>query len=252
MTYSVIIPIVFVAGLLGGTLSWLIRRAVGLDVLRRHHEVGSAVFQQLGVVFAVLLAFVFNQVWSEYNAVAEAIQQECASLHAVGMMAESLPDAARRRIDATIEAYGRAVVAEEWPAMQRNERSLAAAGRLVQVWRMVVQETRAEADSSVQGQMLTMLSHAYQMRETRLVEATSDVPVLLWVVLLTLAVAMTSSMFSFGIEYLWSQIGFTAVFIGCIVFSLLLVYALDQPFQGAVSISPAGFERLVDTMIAPD
>ena len=41
------------------------RRALGLDTRRQHHEVGNPVYLQIGVVFAVLLAFVFNEVFGE-------------------------------------------------------------------------------------------------------------------------------------------------------------------------------------------
>jgi uncharacterized protein YjbI with pentapeptide repeats len=34
---------------------------------RRYHEVGNAVFLQLGVIFAVLLALAFNNFWSDYD-----------------------------------------------------------------------------------------------------------------------------------------------------------------------------------------
>lgn len=39
----------------------LIHRRVENDLRRLHHDVGSVVFLQLGVVFAVLLAFVFSE-----------------------------------------------------------------------------------------------------------------------------------------------------------------------------------------------
>jgi hypothetical protein len=45
----------------------VVRRASGLDAHRQHHEIGNPVYLQIGVVFAVLLAFVFNEVFGEYN-----------------------------------------------------------------------------------------------------------------------------------------------------------------------------------------
>jgi hypothetical protein len=59
------------------------------------------VFIQLGVVFAVLLAFVFNDVWADYQSTAEAINKECASLHGVAILSQSLPASLR---DATLTA----------------------------------------------------------------------------------------------------------------------------------------------------
>jgi hypothetical protein len=66
--------------------------------LRRYHEVGYAVFLQLGVIFAVLLAFVFNNVWSDYNVAAQAIDSECPSLHGIAILSDRLPSPARNAI----------------------------------------------------------------------------------------------------------------------------------------------------------
>ena len=77
MTYPAVALIALGSGLIAGALSWTTRKLVRIEALRRHHEIGSAVFLQLGVVFAVLLAFVFSEVWSEYNTAANAINEEC-------------------------------------------------------------------------------------------------------------------------------------------------------------------------------
>ena len=62
LDYPQVAIVVLGAGVLGAAAAWLTRRCVHIDVLRRHHEVGSAVFLQIGVMFAVLLAFVFSLV----------------------------------------------------------------------------------------------------------------------------------------------------------------------------------------------
>jgi ABC-type multidrug transport system fused ATPase/permease subunit len=241
--------IVIVAAAVGGGLSWVTRRIVSLDALRHHHEVGNAIFLQLGVVFAVLLAFAFNQVWSQYNAVVEAIEQECASLQGVAMMAESLPADGTKEVKDAIASYGHAIIKQEWPEMMRNRRSGVASDRQIGIWRAVLRATHSgEGAGTLRSHMLTMLSRAHQMRETRLANAMAEVPILLWVLLITLAIAMTGTLFFFGIQYVSSQVAFTAVFVGCIAFSLLLVYSLDEPFQGAITIQPDGFERLIQAL----
>lgn len=70
MSYLVAVAIVVASALLGAGAPLLVRRRVSLEALRSHHEVGSYVFLQMGVVFAVLLAFVFSEVWIEHNSAA--------------------------------------------------------------------------------------------------------------------------------------------------------------------------------------
>ena len=70
MSYTELVGLVLGAGLVAAVTCALLHRIVHRDTFRRYHEVGYAVFLQLGVIFAVLLAFVFNNVWSDYNVAA--------------------------------------------------------------------------------------------------------------------------------------------------------------------------------------
>ena len=83
----------------------LVRRALGVDTRREHHDVGNPVYLQIGVVFAVLLAFVFNEVFGEYNAAAQAINGECGALHGAALLAHQLPDRHGRGVEEAILNY---------------------------------------------------------------------------------------------------------------------------------------------------
>jgi len=72
MTYAVAISIILISGIVAAVITGLLHRLIEVDLRRHHQDAGSVVFLQLGVVFAVLLAFVFNEVWSEYNEAAKS------------------------------------------------------------------------------------------------------------------------------------------------------------------------------------
>ena len=57
MSYTELVGLVLGAGLVAAITCALLHRIVHRDTFRRYHEVGYAVFLQLGVIFAVLLAF---------------------------------------------------------------------------------------------------------------------------------------------------------------------------------------------------
>src|SRR6516165_2046370 len=99
------------------------RRALGLDTRRQHHEVGNPVYLQIGVVFAVLLAFVFNGVFGEYNTAAQVINGECGALHGAALLAHQLPDRHGRGVEEAILNYSKVVISDEWPALQHREAS---------------------------------------------------------------------------------------------------------------------------------
>ena len=84
-----------------GLASYLVFRAVGVELRRRHLEVGTAIFLQAGVIYAVFLAFIFGQALSSYVDADNAIHQECAALHGASILAEALPPLPRAQLRST-------------------------------------------------------------------------------------------------------------------------------------------------------
>jgi uncharacterized protein DUF4239 len=242
MNYPAVALMVLGSGLLAGALSWTTRKFVRIEALRRHHEIGSAVFLQLGVVFAVLLAFVFSEVWSEYNTAANAINEECGNLHGAAILASVLPPAQRDAVGRAMLAYLTAVADTEWSSMERQRASPETRRQfdkmMADIANLELQEPRQEAARS---EMLSLLGVAHQYRETRLFQMTQSVPPLLWVLLISLGAVLVGFLLCFGIENIWSQVVFTGIFAASIAFVLVLVHLLDFPFEGALRLAPADF-----------
>ena len=169
MSYAEALFLVLLTAIVSVTVTSLVRRALGLDARRQHHEVGNPVYLQIGVVFAVLLAFVFNEVFGEYNAAAQAINGECGALHGAALLAHQLPDRHGRGVEEAILNYSKVVISDEWPALQHREASpnavvafqaiIEAAGNL---------NVGQPNDPAIQGQILALLSQAHAFRETRI------------------------------------------------------------------------------------
>src|ERR1700689_3379514 len=120
MGYGTAILIILVVGLAAAAVTLVVQKAVATDLRREHHEVGSTVFLQLGVIFAVLLAFVFSEAWGEYNEAAQAIDLEVGAMHGVGMIAATLPPAQANAILTKEQSYLEAVAYREWPYMPES------------------------------------------------------------------------------------------------------------------------------------
>lgn len=256
MSYGTIILIIICASTVTGTLAWAVRRSVPVDTLRRHHEMGAAVFLQLGVVFAVLLAFVFNESWGEYNAAADAINQECGSLHGAAMLANSLPEPGRGQVEQAMRTYVASVIAVEWPAMAARRKSEAVSllfqSLLTSAARLPARSGEAE---SLKPQIIELLAAAHQQRETRLFQTTQGIPKLIWLLLAVFSLVLTSFLFAFGIDYVASQVGFVAIFTAMLCFTLVTVRLLDFPFEGPLRLSSVDFQSTlakIDLIIAGD
>src|SRR5215831_11457906 len=154
MSYIELAGAVLGAGVVAALICVLLHRILHHDTFRRYHEVGHAVFLQLGVIFAVLLAFVFNNVWSEYNVASQAIDNECASLHGIAILSDRLPSPGREAILNDLHAYLRTVLDQEWLDMQRRNESRTADIRFQSLWQTVEMVETDPADSQVRGQIL--------------------------------------------------------------------------------------------------
>lgn len=243
MPYWLIALIVVVAMAVAGTAAWTVRRVVPIDALRRHHEMGAAVFLQLGVIFAVLLAFIFNESWNQYNAAADAINQECAALRGAAILAESLPEPARAQIHQAILAYVESVITDGWPAMAHRRISPVSAARARALIGTAAFIPPGNATvEALRPQIMQLLSQAHQNREVRLFQMTEGIPKLVWLLLSLFSLVLISFLFAFGIDYVASQVLFVAVFTAMLSFSLITVRLLDFPFEGPMRLSPEVFQ----------
>src|SRR6516164_4409740 len=98
MSYAEALLVILFTAIIAVAATNFVRRALGLDVRQQHHEVGNPVYLQIGVVFAVLLAFVFNEVFGEYNAAAQAITGHYTEPHCWRTNSRTGTDGALRKL----------------------------------------------------------------------------------------------------------------------------------------------------------
>ena len=253
MSYVELAGLVVGTGLAAALICALLHRIVHHDRFRRYHEVGYAVFLQLGVIFAVLLAFVFNNVWSEYNVASQAVDSECASLHGIAILSDRLPSPARTAILADLHAYLTTVLDREWPDMQQRNESRAASDRFQLLWQTVETAVTDPADNQIRGQLLNLLAAAHQNRETRLFQMTQGVPGLVWSLLIIFAAGLVGCMLVFAAEASLSKAVLVGVFTSSLTLARLTVRMLDFPFESALQLSSRDFSETlekVDRLIA--
>ena len=238
MSYAEALLIILFTAIVAVAATNFVRRALGLDARRQHHEVGNPVYLQIGVVFAVLLAFVFNEVWGEFNG-------ECGALHGAAMLAHDLPDGHGRGVEQAILNYSKVVINVEWAALQHRKASPEA----VSAFRAIVEAAShltvgQSTDVAIQGQILSLLAQAHGFRETRIFQANQGLPIIIWLVLSFYGLVLVVFVLFAGVESRIAHFFFTAVFATSIVLVLILVRMLDYPFEGALTLSNDDFVRV--------
>jgi hypothetical protein len=242
MSYAQAVLVIIVIAIAALAATSLVRRALGFDVRRKQHEVGNPVYLQIGVVFAVLLAFVFNEVWGEYNAAAQAINGECGALHGAAMLAHDLPDGQGQGVVQAILNYAEVVINVEWPALEQRKASPEA----VNAFQAIVETagrltTTRPTDQTIQGQILSLLAQAHAYRESRLFQANQGLPVVIWIVLSFYALILVAFVAFAGVESRTGHLLFSAIFATSVVLVLIVLRMLDYPFEGALTLSNGDF-----------
>jgi hypothetical protein len=132
--------------IVGGSmvLAWVVtvqlRRHVKAPEDDRHNEVAGFIFATVGVIYAVLLAFVVIVAWEQYLTAEDRVSQEAAALITIARDASSFPEPARSLVYDQLSAYATSVIRDEWRTMDEStlehEESGAALARINAIWRI--------------------------------------------------------------------------------------------------------------------
>ena len=241
------VSLIVVVAAAAGLLSLFVQTRVQVAHRKAHQEYGTVVFLQLGVVFAVLLAFVFSSCWEGYNEAAQSVDLECGALHGAAMIAATLPEDQARRVLSLEATYIRSVVFVEWPHVARHRaESLATDNELVALVEAAARLPGLDArQSDGRNQIELLLAQAHAQRENRIFQASLGVPILLWTILVAFSTVLVVFVSLSGIEQKLVAITFTATFAAAIASILILARLLDYPFEGGLALAPNDFVSLL-------
>lgn len=215
---------------------------VPAQVREEHNELAGFILAVVGVIYAVLLAFVAVGVWERFNQAEERTYQEATNLTIVYRDAGSFSNG--RGLRAAVRDYVRDVIEDEWPRMQNGDRSLSARLLIESVDRDV-RNIKADTPErvAIQERMLEAMDGALEDRDARISEGATGINGVLWVTLIIGAFVTVGFTFLFGFRHTVIQqlmVGSLSILIGLMLF---LIISLDFPFRGGVTVSPEAFEN---------
>lgn len=230
----------------------IVRRRVAPHTLRDHHDVAGFILAIVGVIYAVLLAFVVLVVWERYENAELIATREANALIDVYRLAPALPNAtATIRRDAN--AYAREVVKVEWPAMSRGAMDDGTSRALDQLWRDCLRvKPRDNRESAVFSQILDRLTEVGDNRRLRLLSSRTGVPSPIWLTLIVGGIATILFTFYFGLERFSAQAGMTAILALLISLVLFLISALNYPFTGDLKVQPEAMQTAIERFTVLD
>jgi hypothetical protein len=232
------------------TLMFAVRRRARRDHFFVEVERGAGIFAFLGTAFAVLLAFVVLEAFGSFNDARTGAESEATSLVELSRTSEFFARADRERLAGRVICYARAVIHDEWPAMENGERS-----QLVQSWverlgpALRKLDLRTPNQEAAFLQLLEQEQIRVEARRARLSEATRALPAPVWFIL-GLGAALTigfALLFADRRESFIVQGVLIAAVSALVTAGLLLVWFLDHPYADqSGSIRPTEMQRQLE------
>ena len=203
----------------------------------------------VGVLYAVLLAMIAVATWNNYTQVDALVSQEANAVHAIFRDVEGYPPAARERLRTLLREYVKLVVHTEWPALQQGILEKRAGLVVDSIFHEILtHRPDTDGEKTVTSEVLERLNTFQILRRNRIQLGVSGVEPVLWLVVLFGGVMNLGLTYLFWMEdYRLQQVltGGLGLTIGLVIF---VIVALDHPLWGEVSVSPAAFDAVADSM----
>ena len=227
----------------------LVRRKFSPELLQRHNDVAGPIHATLGVVYAVLLAFVVVTVWEDFKEAETAVTDEAAQLFALYRDVGGLPDSIQKDFRTSITAYITSVVEHEWPQMARNNVQTEVRHYppyYTQLWQDLHIYVPANKTEEIWFHTLVeKMDKLENARLRRMLSAESKVPTTMWVLLIFGGIITILFACLFGADNAKLHTFMVTALAAAIAFTLFTIAAIDHPFIGVVRVEPEAFEHLL-------
>jgi hypothetical protein len=228
----------------------LMRRVIHSE--RQANDVVIFAAANYGLIYAVLLGLLTVATFQTTKDLEDHIGEEASSLSTMYHSAEDYPEPLRSQLRADLRDYTHYVIEKDWPAHRRGETPKGGEHRLEAIRAALYAfEPESKTQAVLHDEIIRQFNTLNVAREQRLSAVSSSMPGVLWYVVILGAVLTIMFLWMIHMDLL-PQIflgGITAIFLGVMTF---LIYAMDHPLQGAVSVGPEPFQSIFDLVMKWD
>jgi hypothetical protein len=228
------------------TLLLAVRRAYGLEHLKMNNEVAGFKFAVIGVLYAVLLAFVVVAVWEDFRHTESAVRDEAKAAVDLHRVIHALPRIQKDAVHQSLMSYLSDVRQKEWQTMRLGLPSPKVTDDLNMLSHAIFDlNPEGAREAALYAHALRLLTVITDNRDERLDSSDGTVPGILWLTLLAGGIITLGYPAFFGAENSRAQVLMTVSLAALVAFALVLGLALDYPFTGDLRISSKPFDAAI-------
>jgi hypothetical protein len=211
-----------------------------------HNDLAGFVLAIVGVIYAVLLAFIAVAVWQNYTDVDSLVQTEANLVDDLYRDTVSLPPEVAIQLRQNLFDYTETVVHKEWPRMALSMPPHQKGWRVLDSFHLTLAQLNpTDAPMlAVQTDMLETLDKLYDVRRGRFHAAAAGLPAIVWWNLLVGAAILIVFSYLFGAPRLTMHAIMVGLLGSSIGLVLMLIVLLNSPFLGRSQVSSQPFQLL--------
>jgi hypothetical protein len=229
-------------------VAYVVQRCVPHHRRAPHNEVAGFVYAVVGVIYAVVLAFVVIVVWEGLGRARDLTYQEADNLVEIAWDANEMPPPYRTELKEDVRRYAIAVETDEWELMDREHRLDPALSLQLDAMRHAAQRIEPATDRQrvIYGRLVERITDVFDARRERSNLASDGIPGLLWIALVGGGVLTVGYAFLFGTANTLSHALMVASLACMIVFLLYLIAEAQMPFSGGLRVEPDAFRTILE------
>ena len=237
---------------LAGLLLWAVQKFVPHPSREGHNDVAGFIFAGVGVIYAVLLAFVVISVWENVDAARQTTFKEADALAGIYWISRDMPLPLGATIEHDTLDYAHTVEDTEWPLMADHESSPKATQEVYAIRDAVNSyQPTTPAQQVLFDHAVTHVEDLATQRRERLTEVEDSVPPILWGALILGAVLTIGFTYLFGLSNTLAHALMVLSLTALVVGSLILIKEMNYPFNGVTKIEPTAFQVFLDRLPTP-
>jgi hypothetical protein len=210
-------------------------------------DYGQIFASAIGVMYALILAFVAVATWQNYDRVDDGVLKEAATLHNVYRNLGAYPEPFRSQIQERIKQYVQCVIMDEWPKQARAQQDETAHKLVTHINDSILSfNPRDNREMALHQETLRNVSEYRELRHDRIIGGRPNLTPSMWITLVGGTILYLIYLCFFDIpcfKHHAFMIGMFGAFVA-LVYCLLLTY--NFPFTDPGTISSEPFRNLLE------
>lgn len=222
----------------------LLRRQPGLN------DLVGVILSSHCAFFGLLLGLLAVAAYQNLADVEKTVNREAGYLRSIYRSLTDYPEPTRSQTLPLIREYTRFVIEEAWPQQRRGIISADGVSRMNAIQAQLFGfEPRTKAQEMVHTQTLTQFSETAEVRRARIQSVDTGVPPMMWYVVIAGALITILLLWMLDMKLI-PHLLLSGVLVFFLSTVICLVFVMDKPFRGEISIGPDAYKAVYSRMPA--